>query len=636
MPTVQPLMRQNFLEYASYVVVDRAIPDLRDGFKPVQRRIMHTLHAMDDGKFNKVANVIGETMKLHPHGDASIGDALVVLANKEYFIERQGNFGNPFTGDNAAAPRYIECRLTDLAKETLFNKELTQWVNSYDGRRQEPVVLPAKIPVILMIGVEGIAVGMATKVLPHNFGELLAAQIAILRGEPFQILPDFIQGGIMDVADYADGRGKVRIRAKIEAKNEKSVVITQIPFGTTTESVIASIEVAAQKGKVKIAGIQDYTTDAVEIELALPRGIYADEVIPQLYAYTECEQSITSNITVIDGGHPSETTVSDLLRALTEDLKKRIRLELEHELANLEDKRHWLTLERIFIENRVYKRIEEARTEEAVSQAVWTGMKPFESQFVRPMSDEDVKRLLEIRIRRISLYDIERHQRDMAELDKAIKSCRSRLRNLVETCITWLKHLLDKYSDRWPRKTVIQSFEQVSKKAVARQDLKVAWNSETGFFGTDAKGDKFPLQVSEYDRILIITQDGVFRIVSPPDKLLLDKKPLRVQLFDGEQGITLTVVFRDKEKECFAKKVFIKGYIQGKEYELIKDREGRLDMIFDGDWKGKLHLDMVPAPRQKVHEIDVDLAPIEISGTTTRGTRLSDKAVAKISVLSEG
>ncbi|RYE95888.1 MAG: DNA topoisomerase IV subunit A, partial [Oxalobacteraceae bacterium] len=371
---------------------------IRDGCKPVQRRILHTLFANEDGKFHKVANIIGEAMKLHPHGDASIGDALVVLANKEYFIEKQGNFGNVITGHQSAAARYIECRLTPLAKATLFNEALTTFQNSYDGRRQEPVYLPSKLPVVLLLGTEGIAVGMATKILPHNFNELLLAQIAILKKEKFTLYPDFIHGGAIDIAEYDDGRGKVKVRATIEAVGDKKVVIREIPYSTTTESVIASIESAIQKDKVKISSINDFTTDKVEIELTLARGTYADEVIPQLYAYTDCEVSISSNIVVIRDRHPVEVAVGEVLHDLTVRLRAQIKAEIEHELHNLEERRHWLTLEQVFIENRIYKRIEKADTEQKVQQEIIDGMAPFAKSFIRPMDDKDIERLLEIRI----------------------------------------------------------------------------------------------------------------------------------------------------------------------------------------------------------------------------------------------
>ncbi len=387
MGLLKPLMEKNFLEYASYVIMDRAIPDLRDGCKPVQRRILHTLAEMHDGKFHKVANVIGECMKLHPHGDASIGDALVVLANKEYFIEKQGNFGNILTGHSAAASRYTECRLTPLAVETLFNKALTDFIPSYDGRRQEPRELPAKVPVLLMLGAEGIAVGMSTTILPHNFIELLQAQVAILRDDTFTLAPDFLQGGMIDVSEYDDGRGKIRVRARIErVSGSQKLVIRDVPWSTTTTSLIASIEAAVQKGKVSASTISDFTADKVEIELHLSRGATAETVIDQLYAHTDCEVSITSNIVVIRNDRPVEVTVSEYLKEFTGILKKQIKAELEHELSNLESRRHWLTLEQIFIENRVYKNIEKATTEEAVKK---TGVRRHEAvqEAVRPGDD---------------------------------------------------------------------------------------------------------------------------------------------------------------------------------------------------------------------------------------------------------
>ena len=378
MSYLEPIMQQNFLEYASYVVVDRAIPDVRDGCKPVQRRILHTLFSMDDGKFHKVANVIGESMKLHPHGDASIANALVVLANKEYFIEKQGNFGNVITGHSAAAPRYIECRLTPLARETVFNKALTTWENSYDGRRQEPVFLPAKLPIVLMLGIEGIAVGMATKVLPHNFCELLRGQIKILQGKPFRILPDFQHGGIVDVSEYDLGRGKVKVRAKLESDGEKRIVIREIPYSTTTESLIASIESAVQKNKVKISSINDFTTDKVEIELILPRGIYAEDVIQQLYAYGLRSFNFL-NIIAIQDKRPIVWAMNDLLQYLTTQLKEQIRAELKYELGKLEDKHHWMTLEQIFIEKKVYKALEKVKSEKGLKDTVYKGMAPYKS-----------------------------------------------------------------------------------------------------------------------------------------------------------------------------------------------------------------------------------------------------------------
>jgi topoisomerase-4 subunit A len=633
MTSLEPLMQRNFLEYASYVIVDRAIPDLGDGCKPVQRRILHTLHQMDDGKFHKVANVIGETMKLHPHGDASIADALVVLANKDYFIEKQGNFGNVTTGHKAAAPRYIECRLTKLARETLFKKHLTEFVPSYDGRKQEPVALPARLPVVLMLGTEGIAVGMATKILPHNLGELLDAQIRILRGWRFQVIPDFPTGGVLDASDYADGKGRVRVRARLARKGDKRIVIREIPFTTTTESLIASIESAAQKGKVKIASIDDFTTERVEIELKLARGASASDVIPQLFAYTDCEVSVPSNLVVIRDGRPEELTVTEVLRDVTERLRDLIRRDLEHELARLGDRQHWLTLEQIFIENRIYQRIEKARTERQVRSEVVKGMNEFKLLFIRPMTDEDVARLLEIRIRRISLYDINRNRKDLDDVARAIKKVKARLADLKGTTIAYLKELIQKHAGDHPRRTEISTFDVVDKRSVANQNLKVSYDPETGFFGTEVKGAAHRMTVSEYDRILAVTSDGTYRVLSAPSKVLLPAKVLHLDRFDEDRGATFTLVYRNPEKVLYGKKVRIQKYVRGREYKLVKDKGGKLVYLTADPDPGMLYMSYVPAPRQRVKEGSFDLSKLSMATASARGTRLAPKPVSKVKIV---
>jgi topoisomerase-4 subunit A len=639
MPSLEPLMRQNFLEFASYVLLDRAFPDLRDGCKPVQRRILHTLSTMDDGKFIKVANVIGECMKLHPHGDASIGDALVVLANKGrsvldtdlgYFMERQGNFGNELTGDGAAAARYIECRLTQLAKDTLFNKALTTFVPSYDGRKEEPESLPSKLPTILLLGTEGIGVGMATTILPHNFGELLGSQIKILKGEKFRILPDFPQGGLMDASEYEDGNGVVKLRAKIEVDGDKKLIIREIPFGTTVESLIDSIEGAVEKGKVKIASISDRTGEAVEIELNLPRGTKGDEVLPQLFAYTDCEKKISSNIVVIRDRKPAELTVSDMLRTCTAQLTAIIKAELEHELAGLTDKQHALTLEQIFIENRVYKRIEEAASAAAVVEAVKTGMAPFRDRFVRALSDEDVERLLEIRIKRISAYDIAKNRQDIADILAAITAAQRKLADLTGTTIAWIEGILAKYGRHFPRRTRVRTMEEIDKKAVARATLAMNWDKETGFLGTAVKGETL-FKCSEYDRILILLQNGVYKIIAPEEKILVEGKVLHLGLFDEAKGFPFTILYKDDVKCVWAKKSVITSYIRNKEYELIKDRAGKIEHLsLDGSGKAVCHL--VPAKGQRITEVPVDLAKVEVCGLGARGSRITDKPVQKVAV----
>ena len=630
MTRIAPLMGQNFIEYASYVIIDRAIPDIRDGLKPVQRRILATLSKMDDGKFHKVANVIGDTMKLHPHGDASIGDALVVLANKDYFIEKQGNFGNPVTGHSPAAARYIECRLTDLAKETLFRKALTEYRPSYDGRNEEPVALPAKLPVLLLLGAEGIAVGMSTRILPHNFCELLDAQIKILKNEPFEIHPDFSTSGIVDVSEYNDGFGKVKIRARLEKRDKKTIVIREIAFGTTTESLIASIESAAQKGKVKIGTINDFTTDEVEIEVELPRGVYADEVIPQLYAHTDCEVSLTSHMVMIKDRRPVEMGVSEILCYLTDQLRGLIKAELQHELGLLTDRKHWLDLERIFIENRIYKRIEKAKTAKTVVSAVRKGLEPFVKELEREVTQEDIDGLLKIPIRRISQYDIDKNRQDLEATVKAIKEVRGKLRKLTPTTIAYLEHLLKNYGDNYPRRSEVGSFEAVDVRAVARQNIRVSYDPDTGFFGSDVKGTKYQFTVSEYDRILIVSRDGSFRIIGPEEKVLLPNKAIHAEIFDQERGAEFTVVYRDRDKIAWGKKIHIKTFIRGREYELIKGRTGRVDYLIPGHSDDTIHVDYVPMKRQRVHEADFDLSILEPTGVTARGRRLAPKPASKV------
>ena len=636
MGLLKPLMEKNFLEYASYVIMDRAIPDLRDGCKPVQRRILHTLSEMHDGKLHKVANVIGECMKLHPHGDASIGDALVVLANKEYFIEKQGNFGNILTGHEAAASRYTECRLTPLAVETLFNPAMTDYIPSYDGRRKEPRGLPAKVPVLLMLGAEGIAVGMSTTILPHNFIELLEAQVSILRDESYTLAPDFIQGGSIDVSEYDDGRGKIRIRARIEkVSGAQKLVIREVPYSTTTMGLIASIEGAVQKGKVSVSTISDFTTDKVEIELHLSRGANAEAVIDQLYAHTDCEVSINSNIVVIRNDRPVEITVSDYLKEFTGLLKKQIKAELEHELANLENRRHWLTLEQIFIENRVYKLIEKASTEEAVKRQVFEGMKPFKKLFVRPMTEEDVTRLLDLRIRRISAYDIKKNRGEIDDIVAAIRQCNAKLKNLTKTTIGWLSGLIEKYRDSYPRKTEIETFHTVDKVAVAKANIRLSYDRDAGYFGSSMRGSEFVMNVTEYDRILVVTADGTYRIMAPPEKAWMPGPILHASVWDALRGAHFVLVYRDAEKVAWGKRVHIERFITNKTYSLVKEGSVGIEFLSEKKNPGLLQLKMVPAKRQKVRALAVDLGKIPACGLAARGLKLSQKPVQSAEILPE-
>ncbi len=633
MAQLESLMRKNFVDYASYAILDRAIPDLLDGLKPVQRRILATLFEMNDGRYHKVANVIGETMKLHPHGDASIGDALVVLANKGFFIDRQGNFGSPLTGHPAAAPRYIECRLTPLALEGLFNRALTETRDSYDGRSQEPVSLPSKLPVALMLGTEGIAVGMSTRILPHNLRELWEAQIALLEKRPITLAPDFPQGGLADVSGYDDGKGKVDIRAKIEAIDDKRVVIKEIPYGTTTESLIAKIEQATQRGRVKVSSINDYTTDKVEIELALPRGVYADEVIPQLYAYTDCAVSVSSNVVVIDDRRPVQMTVTEVLERVTALLRERLKAELEWERDRALDRKHWLTLEQIFVEEKVYKRLEKARTREAVTQEVWKGMKPHEQRFVRPMVDEDVERLLKLEIRRISAFDIEKHREEIAALDTKLKEIARKLKSLTKTTIAYVKELIEKYGDQFPRRTRLTGFEEIDVKAVANASLKLSYDPKSKLFGSEVRGSKFKFDVTEHDFVLGIAADGTYRVMQKPDKVFFPARLIHCAPFDPEQGFEFTLVYRDGTRIVYGKRVKIEKFIRNKEYRLIKDPAGRVEQLLAPGEEGILSLEFVPATRQRVKSARFDLSTLELTGVGARGNRLAAKPVKTAKLL---
>jgi topoisomerase-4 subunit A len=467
MAYIKNLFDRNFLEYASYVIKDRAIPDLEDGLKPVQRRILHTLFEMDDGKFHKVANVTGHCMKYHPHGEASINPALVVLANKELVIVRQGHLGNLFTGDDASAPRYIECRVTPLAKDIFYNPKLTEWSDSYDGRNREPVLFPAKIPVVLVMGVEGIAVGMSTKILPHNVLEVLEAEIACLNGKKFELYPDFPTGGYVDISGYEDGNGKVLVRAKLDTSDPKRILITELPLGSTTESIINSIDSAARNGRIKILGINDFTTDKVEIEIKLARGIYAQETVDALFAFTECEQSISVNLLVIKNGLPAVMTTTEIIKYHAKQLVKILTKELELEKKELLDKLHLRTLERIFIEERIYKGIEKMKTAKGVQDAVTAGFKPFLNEIApRKITDDDVDHLLRIPIRRISLYDINKAHDEMEQIKARIKEINSHLKNITAYSVSYLKGIITKIKaneeiGRGERKTIVGEFDKV-------------------------------------------------------------------------------------------------------------------------------------------------------------------------------
>jgi topoisomerase-4 subunit A len=637
MAYIKNLFDKNFLEYASYVIKDRAIPDLEDGLKPVQRRILHSLFEMDDGKFHKVANVVGHCMKYHPHGDASIGSALVVLANKELFIDKQGNFGNIFTGDEASAARYIECRSTPLAKEVFYNPKLTPYVDSYDSRNKEPVLFPAKIPVVLIIGAEGIAVGMSTKILPHNVLEVLDAEKACLQGKKFQLFPDFPTGGMVDVSDYRDGNGKVLVRAKLDTSDPKRIVIRELPFGATTDSLINSIENAAKAGRIKIQSpINDFTTDKVEIEVKLARGVYSEETVDALYAFTECEQSISVNLLVIKDNLPVVISITDVIKHHAKQLVKILTRELEQEKKELLDKLHLRTLERIFIEERIYKAIEKMKTAKGVEDAVINGFKPFLKEIgPRGVSAEDVEHLLKIPIRRISLYDINKARADMLEIQARIKEINGHLKNITAYALGFLDSIIAKVKaneelGRGARKTRVGKFDKVDVKEVVKKDLELRYDRKTGYLGTAVTGD-LAAEVSPFDRILTLRENGSYSVTDLPEKVFVGANAWWIGVADKEvlAATVFTIIYKEKDTgyPCI-KRCAIEGWIMNKEYSLVP--EGASVLYVSTRQKFSFTVHYTPKPRLKVLAENFKAQDYLVKGIKAGGVKLASKEAASV------
>ena len=631
MAYVNTLFNSNFLEYASYVIKDRAIPHIDDGLKPVQRRILHSLFEIDDGKFHKVANVVGHCMKYHPHGDASIYAALVSLASRDLFIDKQGNFGNILTGDEASASRYIECRALPFAKKVLYNPELTDYEPSYDGRNREPVTFPAKLPVILALGAEGIAVGMSTRILPHNLIEIMQAVQACLRGESFTLYPDFPGGGQVDVSEYADGQGKVRVRARLDTSDPKRIVIREVPFGVTTESLMQSIENAARKGTVKIQGIQDYTSEHVELEIKLARGVYANDVVDALYAFTDCEQSISVNLLLIRDNKPVSTTVTEVIEYHSSRLIDILKRELELEKGHLLDDLHARTLERIFIEERLYKRIEEERTQEAIHETVIEGFRPFQKEIRRAVTDEDVERLLRIPIRRISRYDIEKARNEMQKIRDRLGEVRKHLGDLVTYAIDFLDGLVQEQAAFHERRTEITSFEQVDAREVVGRNLSLRYDDATGYLGYGVSGGKELFKVNEFDRILVIRAGGTYQVIRVPEKLFVDKGMLSCGIADKEalaQKVFNIAYIDRKSGAAYLKRCRIEQYILEKTYELVpKGASVQAVTTRDGI---VAFVRYVPTPRMQVTEESFVVEDYLIKSPKALGTRLSPKKVKSV------
>ena len=616
---------RSFLDYASYVIRDRAIPHLIDGLKPVQRRILWTLHQKDDGRFIKVATVAGAAMQYHPHGDASINDALVVLANKRYLIEGQGNFGNIFTGDLAAAGRYIECRLTELARNEIFNDEITDFIPSYDGRAREPVTLPSKLPLLLMLGTEGIAVGMSARILPHNFPELLEAQVAILKKQSFKVLPDFQTGGLMDAREYRDGAGQIKVRAKLKTKDDSTVVITEIPPTTTTDSLIASIEDASRKGKLKVKSIHDFTSGEVEIEVRAAGGVSADQLADALYAFTDCEVTVASRIIVIKENRPVELTVSEVLRENTARLVATLQRELELKEKKLEQELHFKTLIRLFVENRIYKKIEQARTNEAVADAVRDGFQPYRRQMRRDLAEEDIEMLLGIRIRRISLFDINRHREEMEKVKADLEETRQYLRNVTKYAVAHLEALLAKYGPLYPRRTKSSRYDEVDAREAAFKAFKPAYDRESGYIGHKVSGEEFKCECTRFDKLLMVFRDGHYKVIELPEKMFVGPDLVYASVPERDRVMTLAYTNRDA---TYLKRFTFGGTILNKEYFCIPPRSKIL--FFEPDTPGELFIRYKPAPYQKINQQTCKPGDVEVKGPKTRGRQISIKEVGAI------
>lgn len=628
MGNLKKLLDSNFLEYANYVVKDRAIPDIRDGLKPVQRRVLYSMFRMDDGRFNKVANIVGHTMQFHPHGDSSIGDALVGLASKDLFIDTQGNFGNIITGDSAAASRYIEARLTPLAKEVLFNKEITEFTDSYDRRNQEPVAFPAKIPVLLLLGVEGIAVGMSTRILPHNFNEVLQAQIDYLEGKEFKLFPDFIQGGILDAGEYADGNGKVRVRAVIEAPTDKKLVIREIPFGTTTESLIASVEKASKSGKIKIASINDYTTSEVEIEINLARGYNSEEAISALYAFSECEKSISVSLLVINDKVPVISTVTDIIRQTTDNLVSYLKTELEIKLGQLKERYLARTLAQIFVEERIYKKIEELKNYTMILNTVKDSFIHYESQFYREVTYDDVEKLLLLPIKKISRFDIDKNKKELKDIEKEIKQVNKNLGRIAAFTVDYIKDIMEKYGENHQRRTKIDSIETLLAKDAAIENIKLYYDRSAGYLGTNVKSDEY-IMVSEFSHVLLMFKSGIHKVVKVHEKEFIGNG---LQYFDATnrlEGVVFSLIYRDKKTNwCYLKRFNEIKYILDKEYRYYP--EGCRMEYFTKRTDLHFTCELEATKKMRNFIVEFDLADYKIKGLSANGVRLSNKNIIKI------
>ncbi|MEC8329968.1 MAG: DNA gyrase/topoisomerase IV subunit A [Verrucomicrobiota bacterium] len=637
---VDHMFSEWFLDYASYVILERAVPHANDGLKPVQRRILHSMRELEDGRYNKVANVIGNTMKYHPHGDASIADAMVQIGQKDLLIDMQGNWGNTFTGDSAAASRYIEARLSKFSLDVVFNPKTTQWLASYDGRNKEPETLPVKFPLLLAQGAEGIAVGLSCKILPHNFNELIDACIALLRKQTPDIFPDFPTGGIADVSEYNNGKrgGRVKVRAKIEVLKKNLLAITQLPFGKTTTSLIDSILSANDKGKIKISRVEDNTAENVEILLYLPSGADSDTVEQALYAFTDCEVSVSTNICVIENEKPHFFSAQDLLYLATEKTRELLKSELDIELKELEKKWHFSSLEKIFIEKRIYRRIEEEETWEGIIATVQAGLKPHKKLFKRPITEEDILRLLEIKIKRISKFDSFKADEQIKALEEAIAETEKNLKYLTKFAIKWFTNLKKKYGKGRERKTELSSFEKVVAHEVVIANETLYVDRKEGFAGTSLKKDEPVCKCSNLSDIIAISQEGTLKVSKVSNKAFFGKNILHIDVFNRAEpnNLTYCMVYRDgKTGPTLMKHFTIGGVTRDKEYNLTKGKPG--SRIFyvscyptNSGTPDAVKVNLKPVPRLRKTEEEVFFKDIAIRGRSTSGNIITKNAVRNV------
>ena len=637
------MYKEWFLDYASYVILERAVPDIMDGLKPVQRRILHSMFDLEDGRYNKVANIVGHTMQYHPHGDASISDAMVQIGQKELLIDMQGNWGNIYTGDKAAASRYIEARLSKFALEVVFNPKTTNWQLSYDGRKKEPIHLPVKFPLLLAQGAEGIAVGLSTKILPHNFNELIDGSIKYLKGRSFKLYPDFQTGGSIDIKNYNDGNrgGRVKVRAKVEKYEKNIIIIKEIPYGTTTASLIESIIKASEKGKLKIKKIEDNTSSEVEVLVYLPSGSSIQKSIDSLYAFTQCEVSISPLCCIISDNKPHFLGVREILKISADNTKDLLKRELEIQLTELENQWHTISLERIFIENRIYRDIEEKSTWDDVISTINNGLEPFKNRLKRDITVDDIKKLTEIPIRKISKFDLDKVKEKLVNIEANIEEVKNNLEHIVEYTIQYFTHLKKQYGKDKKRKTIIEEFDDLDKKKISIKNQKLYVNREEGFVGTSMRKDELVCDCSDLDDIIIFTEDGIMKVIKVDSKVFVGKNIKHISLFNSDSKNKIyNLIYRDgKNGTSFMKRFKVSGVIRDKEYDLTQGKDLSKVLYFSVNNVDEADVVTVYLRKKaslRKDKFEQDFGDLIIKGRDSKGNIVTKDSIRKVSYKSKG